>query len=149
MFLVRLVPPLHSNEISRITESSKVHFLDSGLMAALRGLTAARIKADRSLLGAPLELFHFRDHYGTEVDLVVEDSDGNIVGIEVKASATVTVQDFNALRKLQHAAGKRFVAGFVLQDSDTSVPFGNAMTALPVSAPSSTQKWSKLCAGPQ
>ena len=121
-------------------------------MAALRGLTAARIKTDRSLLGAPLEsfvvseilklvatyddpleLFHFRDHYGTEVDLVIEDTDGNIIGIEVTASATVTMQDFIALRKLQHAAGKRFVAGFVLHDSDTSVPFGDSMTALPVS----------------
>ena len=153
LFLVRLVPPWHSNEISRITKSSKVHFLDSGLMAALRGLTAARLKTDRSLLGAPLEsfvvseilklsathhdpleLFHFRDRYGTEVDLVIEDTDGNIIGIEVKASATATMQDFNALRKLQHAAGKRFVGGFVLHDTETSVPFGDSMTSLPVSA---------------
>jgi len=153
LFLVRLVPPWHSNEISRIIKSPKAHFLDSGLMAALRNLTAARIRADRSLLGAPLEtfvfaelaklvaahgepleLFHFRDHYGTEVDIVIEDAEGRIVGIEVKASATVTERDFNGLRKLQHAAGKRFMAGFVLHDSDTNATFGPALTALPVAA---------------
>jgi hypothetical protein len=38
------------------------------------------------------------------------------------------------LRKLQHATGKRFVAGFVLHDSDTIATFGPALTALPVAA---------------
>ncbi len=153
LFLVRLLPPWHSNEISRITKSPKLHFLDSGLMAALRNLTVARIKSDRSLLGAPLEtfvlsellkltaahgepleLFHFRDRYGAEVDVVIEDAQANIVGIEVKAAATVTARDFHGLRKLQQAAGNRFIAGFVLHDSDTTVSFGETLAALPVSA---------------
>ena len=152
LYLVRLLPPWHSNEISRITKSPKAHFLDPGLMAALRNLTAARVKADRSLLGPaletfvlsellkliaahdePLELFHFRDRYGAEVDIVIEDAHGNIVGIEVKGAATVTGKDFNGLRKLQEAAGKRFVAGYVLHDSDTAVSFGPSLAAVPVS----------------
>lgn len=153
LYLVRMLMPWHSNEISRITKSPKVHFLDSGLLTALRQLTAARIKADRhsfgpvletfvlsellklvAVHGDTLELFHFRDRYGSEVDLVIEDSEANIVGIEVKASATITGKDFSGLRKLQQAAGKRFVAGFVLHDSDATLPFGEALMALPVSA---------------
>lgn len=152
LFLARLVPPWHSNEISRITKSPKLHFLDSGLMAALRNLSAARIKSDRGPFGAaletfvlsellklvaahdePLEVFHFRDRYGAEVDFVLEDANANIIGIEVKAAVTVTGKDFNGLRKLQQAAGKRFIAGFVLHDSDLTVPFGDSLTALPVS----------------
>lgn len=153
LYLVRLLPPWHSNEISRITKSPKVHFLDPGLMAALRNLTAARVAADRSLFGPaletfvlaellkliaarhePLELFHFRDRYGAEVDIVIEDAHGNVVGIEVKATATVTEKDFKGLLRLQQAAGRRFVAGFVLHDSDTTVQFGAGLVALPVAA---------------
>jgi uncharacterized protein len=58
---------------------SKIHFLDSGLLTALRYLSAARIKADRMAFGAvlddPPEFFHFRDRYGHEGDVVLEDSD--------------------------------------------------------------------------
>ena len=35
------------------------------------------------------DFFHFRDRYDNEVDIVIENQDGQVVGIEVKASATV------------------------------------------------------------
>ena len=58
-----------------------------------------------------------------EVDVVIEDQDGQVVDIEVKSSATVTSGDFSDLRKLADACGKRFTLGLVLYDHDTVVPF--------------------------
>jgi predicted AAA+ superfamily ATPase len=46
------------------------------------------------------QLFHFRTASGQEVDFLLESDAGAIVGIEVKASATVTGHDFNGLRAL-------------------------------------------------
>jgi len=37
----------------------KLHFVDSGLLTALRGYTAARLRSERELPGPPLEGFIF------------------------------------------------------------------------------------------
>ena len=80
-----------------------------------------------------IRFYHFRDKDKTEVDLVVEDRRGRVVGIEVKASSTVTSSDFNAMRRLQSDLGDRFIAGFVLFDHDRPVPFGEKLAAVPLS----------------
>jgi len=54
------------------------------------------------------QLFHFRTQTGQEVYVVLEDGAGRIVGIEVKAGATVGLQDFKGLRALAEVAGARF-----------------------------------------
>ena len=68
--------------------------------------------------------YHFRDQQMREVDIVLERDDGIIVGIEVKASATVRSSDFGGLRTLADACGDRFAYGIVLYDSTDLVPFG-------------------------
>ena len=137
----------------RVTKSPKLHFLDAGLLAALRGLTPQRLRLDRTRFGSALETFvfgeilklagwaedryalsHFRDKERNEVDIVIEDGRGRIVGIEVKASATVTGRDFSGLRRLAVATGDRFVQGLVLYDHEQTVPFGDRLAAAPVSA---------------
>ncbi len=153
LFLVRLLQPWYTNELKRLVKTPKLHFLDSGLLAALRNHSPARLQMDRMAYGSlletfvlgellklaswsdePLELFHFRDRYDNEVDIVVEDSRGQVIGIEVKAAATVTRGDFSGLRKLAEACGKRFTLGLVLYDHDTVVPFGERLYATPISA---------------
>jgi predicted AAA+ superfamily ATPase len=69
----------------------------------------------------------------TEVDIIVEGEGGELVGIEVKAAATVTVGDFNGLRKLSAACGEDFKLGVVLYDAEQTVPFGERMFAAPIS----------------
>jgi hypothetical protein len=64
---------------------------------------------------------------------MVLESGGRVAGIEVKASATVTGDDFKGLRKLQDAVGKKFAAGVVLYDGDAAVGFGHHMYAVPIS----------------
>jgi uncharacterized protein len=78
------------------------------------------------------DIYHFRTAGGFETDIVLEDSCGKIVGIEVKSGATVTQQDFKGLRVLEELAGKNFVRGIVLYAGEQVVPFGKNMHALPI-----------------
>jgi len=65
---------------------------------------------------------------------VLEDPDGSIVGIEVKASATVGPGDFSGLRALQGLVGSRFRLGILLHLGREMVPVGPALHAMPVHA---------------
>jgi len=59
-----------------------------------------------SWFGESCALYHYRDKDQNEVDLVSETGSGGLVGIEVKASATVNAGDFKGLRKLADASGR-------------------------------------------
>jgi hypothetical protein len=151
VFLVAMLQPWFTNALKRIVKTPKLHFLDSGLLAAVRGLTFDRVKADRGTFGALLETFvfsevlklmtasdmrltphHFRDRDMREVDIVLERDDGMIAGIEVKARATVKAGDFSGLRALAEACGDRFSFGVVLYDGTEVVPFGDRLAAAPL-----------------
>ena len=132
VFLLEELPPWHSNRLSRLIKTPKLHLGDTGLACALLGVGEAALAADRTLLGQLLETFvfqelrrqaswgdlpiafhHFRDKDGAEVDIVLERGGQEVAGIEVKAAATVTAADFRGMHKLKQAAGKRFKAGVV------------------------------------
>ncbi len=152
VFLVATLQPWFTNALKRIAKTPKLHFLDSGLLATARGLNFERVKANRKVFGALLESFvfsevmklmtasdlrltpyHFRDQQMREVDIVLERDDGMIVGIEIKASATVRSGDFGGLRTLAEACKDRFAYGVVLYDSTDVVPFGDRLAAAPLS----------------
>jgi hypothetical protein len=88
------------------------------------------------MTGSNLRLtpYHFRDQQMREVDIVLERDDGMIVGIEVKASATVTPSDFSGLRILSEACKSKFAFGVVLYDSNNLIPFGDKLAAVPISS---------------
>jgi predicted AAA+ superfamily ATPase len=153
LFLARSLQPWFSNTLKRLTKTPKIHFLDSGLLASLRDLSIDRLRAERGPFGQLLETFvfaeilklasggeerfefsHFRDKEQNEVDIVIEDRRGRIVGIEVKAAATVSSADFSGLRILAEASGERFVSGLVLYDHEKVIPFGERLYAVPFSA---------------
>ena len=142
-----------ANWLKGITKTPKLHFLDSGVLATVRGLTLARLKGNRDAFGALLESFafseilklmaasdlrltpyHFRDHQMREVDIVLERDDGLIAAIEVKAPATVRSGDFDGLRILALACPHRFAYGVVLYDGTDVVPFGDRLAAVPLSS---------------
>ena len=81
-----------------------------------------------------ITLSHFRTKDQVEVDIVLENRRGHVVGIEVKAASTVVDADFRGLRHLRTRLGDDFVAGFVLHLGSQALPFGDRMRALPVSA---------------
>ena len=53
----------------------------------------------------------------------MENRAGDVVGVEIKAFATVRGSDFNGPRKLRSAVGDRFKFGAVLYAYADSVPF--------------------------
>jgi uncharacterized protein len=75
----------------------------------------------------------YRDKDQDEVDIVVENETAALVGIEVKAAATVHANDFKGLRKLAAATRNALRLGLVLYDGDQTVPFGDRLFAAPVS----------------
>ena len=152
LFLVQRVSPWFRNELKRLIKTPKLHFVDSGLLAALLALTAEQIAKNRSAFGAVLETFvfsevmkqttwsedsytlhHYRDKDQDEVDIVVENEQGALVGIEVKASATVHASDFKGMRKLLDICGDDLKLGLVLYDGTKIVPFGDRLFAAPIS----------------
>ena len=153
IFLIELLPPWHSNRLSRLVKTPKLHLGDTGLASSLLGVDAGALAKDRPLLGQLLETFvlqelrrqaswhedaigfhHFRDKDGHEVDIVLEREGQVVAGIEVKASATVTSADFRGLRKLRDASGARFACGAVLYDGESTVRFAEGLFAVPIKA---------------
>lgn len=152
-FLVQLLPAWTAGLSRRLVKAPKIILNDTGLMASLLGLDAQRLEREGELLGSLLEnfvvmelrkqagwsqvqpqLFHYRAQTGQEVDVILEDASGRIVGIEIKASSTVSGSDFKGLRHLSQELGDRFVRGIVLYTGGSAVPFGANLHALPVSS---------------
>lgn len=151
LFLVQHIRPWFRNELKRLTKSPKLHFLDAGLLAAVRGQSLAKLRADHGALGPFLEsftyaellkqaswaeerisFFHYRDKDQREVDIVLENDAGDIVGIEVKAAASVKTSDFRGLERLSSAVGSAFKLGVVLYDGEEVIPFGDRQFAAPL-----------------
>lgn len=152
IYLVQRLQPWSRNELSRLVKAPKLQFIDSGLLTAMRGYSISRLRMDRTLLGPILEsfvfselskasawakervsLFHYRDKDKLEVDFILENAAGQIVGIEVKAAASVTRRDFAGLERVASAAGPTFVQGILLYDGDQTLSFGENLRAAPMS----------------
>ena len=153
LFLIRRLQPWLPNRLSRIVKTPKLHFVDSALLAQLRGTTVASLQRDRMAFGPLLEsyvvselmkltswsegdlqLLSYRDRDQHEVDVVIENSAGHVVGIEVKAKASVQGRDLAGLCKLADLAGDQFVAGLLLYDGTEILPMGPALWAVPIAS---------------
>ncbi|MBA3574795.1 MAG: ATP-binding protein [Pseudonocardiales bacterium] len=151
VFLAVEIPAWTTSLTTRIVRSPKMFLSDSGLTAHLLGIDRERLTTEPHLVGPLLEGFvamelrkqigwsrvrpslaHFRTRRGEEVDLVLEARDGTVVGVEVKAAATVRSGDFTGLRALEAVAGDRFRRGVVLHTGDEHVAFGPTLAAVPV-----------------
>jgi predicted AAA+ superfamily ATPase len=152
-FLLQPLPAWSAQLGKRLIKSPKTYLIDSGLMAHLTGQTLQRLAQNATFSGQLLEcfvvaelrkqitwsetranLFHFRTTTGRDVDVVLEDASGRLVGMEIKAATMAGQNDFLGLRALAEATGERFVRGLVLYGGDNIVPFGDKFTAIPVSA---------------
>ena len=82
--------------------------------------------------GLTPQVFFWRTLAGTEVDIVVE-SDGKLVPIEVKLSATPRPGMAASIRTLQKDLGPEATPGYVVHPGDFRLPLGPSATALPFS----------------
>jgi hypothetical protein len=65
---------------------------------------------------------------------VLEQGNGVVAGVEVKAAATVVTAEFRGMRKLREAASPHWAPGVVLYDDETTSSLGNGLFALPICA---------------
>ncbi|MBI4534183.1 MAG: ATP-binding protein [Candidatus Melainabacteria bacterium] len=153
LFLTCSVPGWFRNPEKRLIKSPKLLFCDSGLLCHLRDARADALRSQRDKAGSIVEnfvgmelvkqlswstitanLFHYRSRDGIEVDFVLEDDSGAVVGIEVKCGGSVGESDLKGLRHLQQTVGKKFYRGIVLYTGDRSATLAPDLVAMPISA---------------
>ncbi len=152
MYLLKRVDVWARNRLNRVVKTPKLQFIDSGLLATLLDLTAQEVENDRTRFGNVLETFvfaellkhtttaegdyrlmYYRDADKVEVDMVIENAAGQLVGVEVKATATVQESALRGLKKLSGLAGDSFKMGILLYDGDEIMPLGDRIWAAPLS----------------
>jgi predicted AAA+ superfamily ATPase len=153
VFLIKRVPGWSRNLSSRATAAPKLAFVDSGLAAnlldaderslvrpdspfgpLLEGFVLMEIARQLTWSDERAELFHYRTRDKVEVDALVQNRQGRVIGIETKASATVRAEDFRGLRHLAARLGDDFVAGIVLYTGPETLSFGDRLRAMPIAA---------------
>jgi uncharacterized protein len=152
MFLVRRLPGWRPGIGAREVQAPKAYVVDTGLMAHLMGAGEERIAADDQVTGKIVENFVASElikhaewaddavrlyHYQREredVDVVLEWNDGSIAAVEVKSRATVRRDDWRALAKLRERRGSAFRAGVLIYTGEQTVPLGDRLWAVPLSA---------------
>ncbi len=153
VFLLKSIPAWSSGHTGRAIGTPKLAFVDTGVACHVLGQDAHRLGEPGGAAGAMMEnlvlmelarqltwsqergrLYHYRTKDRVEVDAVIETPDGRVVGIEVKAGATVRTADLAGLRNLARQVGDRFVAGYVLYTGQQTLPFGDRLRAVPLDA---------------
>ncbi len=153
VFLIKSVPAWSSGQTRRAVGTPKLAFVDTGIASHLIGQGPIRLGEPGGAAGSMMEnfvvmelarqltwseergrLYHYRTKDKQEVDAVIETPDGRVIGVEVKAGASVRTEDLAGLRNLANHLGDRFVAGYVLYTGQQTLPFGEKIKALPVDA---------------
>jgi predicted AAA+ superfamily ATPase len=154
VYLAHRIPGWSRNLTSKVKRRPKIYLTDTGIAAHLLGVNPdglARptsrasgllletfvlneLAKQRTWSSVAVELYHFRDRDGAEVDIVMESHDGKVVGLEVKSGQTVSRDDFVWLEMMRDKLGPEFVRGVVLYTGARALPFGDRLWALPVAA---------------
>jgi len=155
MRLLMLVPSWERSSRGRIARRPKACLSDTGLSAHLVGFSSekARTVGGREYFGSLVEqfcalelarqqtwsaetwnLFHFRDHDGLEVDLVIELADGRLIAIEVKSAHGVTQKAWAPLERFRTRFADRDVTGVVLHGGSQVAHLGKWLHVLPITA---------------
>jgi len=153
MYLLKKVNSWANNRLSRVLKAPKLQFIDSGLLAILADVTPAAIEQDRCRFGSILEsfvfsellkhrttaegryqIFYYRDRDQYEVDFVIENTAGDVLGLEVKSHSSVKARDLRGLQRLAALAGEKFKGGYLLYDGEQILPLGDRQWAIPISS---------------
>ena len=152
LFVIDLLPPWTNSDYSRIGKRTKLFMADSGLMASLLRYRFSRIRTQPDAVGKLVEtlvynelaaqvdlqpevysMSHYRDHDNREIDFLIEENGGRILGIEVKAGGNFSQDDFKHLRWFQNnLAEDRPFTGVVLHTGSAAGSMGGGMWAVPI-----------------
>lgn len=152
LLLVEALPSWSGNRLKRLVRAPKRYVRDSGLAAASLGVDVDDALRDGDVLGRlidtfvlmqlrseqpvfdqPPRLFHLRQEGGAhEVDVVAELGHRKIVGIEIKARASVNRDHARHLIWLREQLGDAFRAGVVLHTGPRVYPLDDRIVAAPI-----------------
>ena len=154
LYLIDRIPAFAKTDYDRVGRQSKLIVNDSGLMSSILRWRMDDIRFHGDRVGKLLEthvgnelqkhvdttenkciLYHYRDREKREIDFLIEDYDGNLLGIEVKATTTPDTDDFKHLKWFKKnlvPSGKKFT-GIVLYTGQRVGSFGDGMWAVPIS----------------
>lgn len=145
MFIIKRIHPFVKNSAKRQTIGMpKLQMVDTGLACYLLGIKKPQQLLDSSFYGGLLEsfvvmecfkhmawsqevmkLYHYRDKQKNEVDIILQQSDGFLIGIEVKASSTVRENDFKGISKFAELVGEQFKYGLIFYTGSRFLPFSH------------------------
>ncbi len=153
LFLIDTLLPWHNNHYKRLIKTPKIHLIDTGLICAIRSIGKEKLtntpqllgslletfvfnelKKQANFLGARLKFYHYRDKDNVEIDIILENSAGEIIAIEVKAASTVMQKDLTGLKKLAGLLQDKLKIGILLYDGDHTTAFGDRLFAVPIAA---------------
>lgn len=163
VYLLGRLPAWSPNLTKREVARPKVFIADSALALRLARISSTELlPLGNRVIGGFIEAFvaeelskqqgwsevefslhHYRDRSGLEVDLILELSDGRVIGIEVKASTTHKADHFAGLIQLRDRLGDRFLHGVVLGMAEKGFQYAERIHALPISA-----LWETAASGP-
>ena len=146
---VMVLRPYFANVGKRLVKTPKVYFTDVGTLCYLAGLKDPQHAASGPMGGAILEtavlselvktlthrgftprVYFWRTMAGAEVDFVVE-TDGKLVPIEVKLSATPRPAMAATIKGFQGDMAGAAMPGYVVHPGDLHLPLGPQAAALP------------------
>ena len=151
-YLVDKLSPWLKTDYERVNKQSKYFMTDTGLMASLLNWKQEDLLLDTDKSGKifetfvynqiitqielnsnEYELYHYRDREKREIDFIIQDTNDNIYGIEVKSGSSVTKEQFKHIKwfKENLAKNKNFI-GIVLYTGEQVVSFGENMLAVPI-----------------
>lgn len=155
MRLLSLIPSWGRSSRGRIARRPKVGLSDAGLGSHLAGFTSAKAQTlgGREYYGALVEqfcalelarqrtwsaesweLFHFRDHDGLEVEIVIELADGRLIAVEVKSAEGVTEKAWRQLERFRARFSDRDITGVVLHGGTQVAHLGGWLHVLPITS---------------
>jgi predicted AAA+ superfamily ATPase len=138
-----LLPPYHKNLTSSLVKTPKLFWLDNGLLRQLSGLgfdvmngqlyenyvASEMIKYFRTAQKTEALSF-YRTRSGMEVDFCIE-TDGGLIGIEVKNRQTIDRSDFSSLKRLQEASHENWLCGLLVYRGNQIIKLGENLWAVP------------------
>lgn len=153
LYLCERVPAWVRSDYDRIAKRDKFYITDTGLMSNLLEWHYDDVAFDADRYGKLIEtfvfnelkaqidlnydytLYQYRDRENREIDFIIEDSKGDMVGIEVKGGSRVSKDDFKHLKwfKENLVKDKKFI-GIILYSGENTLSFGEDLLAVPTAS---------------
>ena len=152
LYVMDKVPAWNKTDYDRLGRNPKYFATDTGLIANCLNWDEETVYLDGDLSGKLVEswvyhelsaladcsrqrcgIAHYRDKDKREVDFIVTNEVGEMLGVEVKSGGRVGAEDFKNLKWFAANLAKRPFTGIVLYSGENTLRFGEGFYAVPLS----------------